>query len=181
MGRHMKSTNLCNFSYERGFTYLWTLALVAIMGLGIATTAEVYTTSRQRDKELELIFIGHEFRNAIERYYNASRAGGGHQYPASIEQLLRDDRFPEIRRYLRKVYLDPMTGKAEWGVVRVGAGIVGIYSTSDRKPIKVGNFELEDVDFEGSEKYSEWKFTYLTRESANETKATTLFSEEGSL
>src|ERR1700736_1442107 len=49
----------------RGFTYLWVLALIPMLGVGYALTAEVYATGVARDKEQQLLFIGHEFRNAI--------------------------------------------------------------------------------------------------------------------
>jgi type II secretory pathway pseudopilin PulG len=145
---------------EQGFTYLWVLALVAMIGAGYVVVAEVYATAQKRDREQALLFIGHEFRTALERYYGAQIVGGVHEYPARLEQLLRDDRFPDIRRHLRRLYVDPMTGKDEWGVVRVGGRIVGVHSLSEVRPLKQKNFEPDDSLFEGRERYSEWVFAY---------------------
>jgi hypothetical protein len=149
---------------ERGFAYIWVLLLVAFMGIGLSLGAEVYVTSAQRDKEKELLAIGHQFRYAIGRYYESQiggfQAAGKHDYPNSLEDLLKDSRTPNVNRYLRKVFVDPMTGKAEWGLLRIGGKVVGVHSLSDKQPIKQGNFEADDMSFNSKEKYSEWVFTY---------------------
>jgi type II secretory pathway pseudopilin PulG len=143
-----------------GFAYLWTLLLVAFMGIGLTVAAEVHTTSARRSQERALLNVGHQFRTAIQRYYESALVAGQHQYPASLEDLLRDNRVPGIQRHLRQVFVDPMTGKAEWGVVRVAGRIVGVYSLSEQVPVKVDNFDAEDMAFRGKKKYSEWVFTY---------------------
>lgn len=145
---------------ERGFTYLWVLGLITMLGIGYVVTAEVYATAQRHEREEALIFIGHEFRNALERYYGSQVGGGVHEYPSRLEQLLRDDRFPDVHRHLRRLYVDPMTAKDEWGVVRIGGRIVGIHSLSDARPLKQKNFEQDDSLFEGHERYSEWIFAY---------------------
>jgi type II secretory pathway pseudopilin PulG len=144
----------------RGFTYLWVLATLAMMSVGYVIAAEVYTTSATRDREKQLLFIGHQFRDAIERYHAAQVGGSNHEYPARLEQLLRDDRFPNVHRHLRRLYVDPMTGKADWAVVQVAGRIAGVHSLSDATPIKQGNFDPDDAGFEGKQKYSAWVFTY---------------------
>ena len=53
-----------------------------------------------------------------------------------------------------------MTGREEWGVVRVGGRIVGVHSLSDARPLKQKNFEPDDALFDGRERYSEWIFAY---------------------
>src|SRR5450432_3015161 len=55
-----------------GFTYLGVLFLMVLMGLGLAAVADVWHMSSQRDKEVELLFIGSQFRNAITRYSEIS-------------------------------------------------------------------------------------------------------------
>lgn len=145
---------------EHGFAYLWTLLLVAFMGIGLTVGAEVYSTSVRRDKEKELLFIGHQFRDAIGRYYEGLLQGGARVYPVTLDELLQDTRSPGARRYLRKRFVDPMTGKAEWGLVIIGGRIVGVHSLSEQEPIKVDNFEPADAAFRGKKKYYEWVFTY---------------------
>lgn len=142
-----------------GFTYLWMLMIVATVGIGLAVAADVYSVSVRRDKEKELIFAGRQMREAIGRYYE-SAPGAAKQYPPSLEHLLKDPRTPGIRRHLRRIYPDPMTGKAEWGLVVVAGRVVGVHSLSQDKPIKIANFEPSEAAFAGKEKYSEWVFTY---------------------
>lgn len=146
---------------ERGFTYLGVLLLVALMGAVLAGTATVWRTMSQRDKERELLFVGQEFRKAIGLYYERT-PGGAKQFPKTLEDLLLDKRQAGVARYLRRLYVDPMTGKKEWGVVK-GAGetIMGVYSLSADSPIKSGNFDEADKDFEGKGSYAEWKFVYV--------------------
>jgi type II secretory pathway pseudopilin PulG len=143
----------------RGFAYIWTLMLVAFMGVGAVIASELYSTSVRRDKERELLFIGHEFRAAIGRYYN-SNAGGQQAYPLTLEDLLKDPRFPSARRHLRRLYADPVTGKSEWGTVVVQGRIVGVHSLSAQLPIKQDNFDENEGAFRHKQKYSDWVFTY---------------------
>ncbi|MDR0997375.1 MAG: hypothetical protein LBL69_06930, partial [Zoogloeaceae bacterium] len=82
------------------------------------------------------------------------------EYPHSFDELLRDSRIPGLARHLRKVFVDPMTGKTDWGMIKIGGRIVGVYSHSRQKPIKQGNFEPDQSQFEGATTYSDWVFTY---------------------
>jgi type II secretory pathway pseudopilin PulG len=128
--------------------------LVAMMGLALTQAVPMWQTVQQRDKEEELLFVGNQFRRAIARYY---AAGGA--YPRQLEDLVKDPRFPGVRRFLRKVYRDPITGGAEWGLVKLpGDLITGVYSLSEAEPIKKAEFSLADQSFEGKTKYSEWQF-----------------------
>ena len=97
------------------------------MGVTLALTGVTWQTVVQREKETDLLFVGGEFRRAIQKYY----ADHG-LYPRQLADLLKDPSFPGTRRYLRKIYFDPITGKKEWGVLRTPDGsIMGIFSTSD--------------------------------------------------
>jgi len=141
---------------QRGFTYLTVLLLVALMGLGLAAAGEVWQTGVAREKEAQLLYAGSQYRRAIERYY----LSGLNQFPRSLEDLLLDPRKPNTQRYLRKLYADPLTGK-EWGIVKgPDGGIMGVYSQSEDKPIKVAGFTLANRDFENAGKYSDWKFVF---------------------
>jgi len=77
-----------------------------------------------------------------------------------LEDLLKDPRYPNIRRHLRKIYVDPITGKAEWGVLKSpdDSGIIGVHSLSTAVPIKIGNFEMEFQYLSGKIAYSNWIF-----------------------
>lgn len=137
-----------------GFTYIGVLVLVAMMGMGLALTGELWHTAQKREKEQELLFIGNQFRRAIAMY---SANGGGNLQ--RLEDLLRDPRLPGVRRYLRRIYRDPMTGGTEWGLIKSGGNVItGVYSLSDDEPLKQAGFGPGESDFEGKKKYSEWVF-----------------------
>ena len=147
-------------AHSRGFSYLTALFLVAVMGLALAATGEVWQTAAQREKETELLFVGKQYRKAIELYYKSSP--GLTRYPRQLEDLLKDPRRPETQRYLRRLYADPVTGRNEWGLVRAAdGGIAGVYSLSEDTPLKVSNFRPEDAVLTGRTKYMDWKFEYI--------------------
>lgn len=159
MARRISSCSQSKLPRQRGFAYLWTLMLVAFMGVGLTIGAELYATAARRDKERELLFIGHEFRHALERYYNAG-AAGQNQYPLTLDDLLKDPRFANPKRHLRRLYADPVTGKPDWNVVLQQGRIVGIRSASTRRPIKQDNFDEDDVGLAKKARYADWIFTY---------------------
>src|SRR5262249_38313475 len=133
-----------------GFTYLSILIVVAIMGVGLSLTGEVWQTSVAREREAELLAVGNEYRKAIERYY----ISGPRQYPRQMDDLIKDPRQAGTVRHLRRVYPDPVTGGAEWGLVKApDGGIAGVYSLSDASPLKVSGFAVRNADFEGKTKY----------------------------
>ena len=100
---------------QSGFAYLLVLLMVVLMGLGLGAAGTLWRTESQRLKENELLYIGEQYRQAINRYYNAP--GPIKQYPKSLEALLLDTRQPTLTRHLRKLYPDPMTNNKEWGLV----------------------------------------------------------------
>lgn len=142
-----------------GFTYIGVLLAVVFIGVALAATGTVWQQTRQREKERELLFVGSQFRQALERYYENPPPGKAKKFPQKLEDLLRDDRYPDVRRYLRKLYPDPMTGGTEWGLL-LGAdkAIVGLYSLSDGEPLKTANFDPEDAELAGKRHYHEWRF-----------------------
>lgn len=143
---------------QRGFTYLGLMLIVASMGAALAATAQVWATVVQREKERDLLFIGEEFRKALKGYAAAAR-NVNERAPRTLEDIIKDPRFPDTRRYLRKLYVDPMTGKREWGLQKdASGGIVGVFSLSEAKPLKVADFSSRDRDFVGKTKYSQWVF-----------------------
>ena len=54
--------------------------LVAFMGVGLVLASELHATAARREKERELLFIGHEFRNALGRYYDSTPGDGRPRY-----------------------------------------------------------------------------------------------------
>jgi type II secretory pathway pseudopilin PulG len=153
--------SLTSAGKQSGFTYLGLLILVAAMGFGLAAVGEFTSHVQQRAKEVELLFVGDQFRQAIGAYYE-STPGIAKRYPQKLEDLLKDTRYPVAKRYLRRIYIDPMTAKAQWGVVEgPGGGIMGVYSLSTEEPVKTGAFAQADKAFTGAARYSDWQFSYV--------------------
>ncbi|HEX8961598.1 MAG TPA: type II secretion system protein [Rhodocyclaceae bacterium] len=143
----------------RGFALLAMLVVVAAMGAAIAVTGTIWHHVQRRAMENELIFVGLQYRKAIADYYNATPA---HQYPPSIDALLRDDRMPSLVRHLRRPYRDPLTNSTTWGTVLApGGGIMGIFSLGKGRPIKQANFPAELNWPGGPASYADWQFMYI--------------------
>jgi len=72
-----------------GFTYLTVLFVLAFMGVGWSLAGEVWHTSRLRENEAELIFVGNQYRRAIALYFQ-NGAGTTNRYPRELADLLKD-------------------------------------------------------------------------------------------
>ena len=143
---------------ETGFTYVGAMVLMVIMGIMLASAGEVWHLAQKREKEQELLFVGHQMRHALNLYY-ARTPNLASRYPLSLEELLKDPRYPGVQRYLRKIFPDPITGGAQWGLIKGPSGeILGVHSLSEDEPVKKSNFSLADKNFEDRKKYSEWVF-----------------------
>lgn len=146
---------------ECGFTYVGLLVVLAVMAAALAAIGTVASTAAKREKEAELLFVGDQFARAIAEY--AAASPGTPQYPQRLEELLADKRYPNTRRYLRRVYADPMTGRADWVLVRgPGGGIIGVHSQSLERPLKVANFPKSYESFAGAGSYREWVFAFAS-------------------
>ena len=135
---------------------MFLIMLMAILASAAATT---WSFSSQRDKEVDLVFAGREYRAAIKRYV-AAHARERQPFPTDLKQLLGgQDRLVPVR-YLRRLYLDPMTGSATWGLVRTPeGGITGVYSLSSRQPVRVTALHVDDdIDFANAKTYQDWVF-----------------------
>jgi hypothetical protein len=81
------------------------LILLAIFIIAMAVGAPRIAYSIQRDRELETMERGKQYIRAIQLYHRKFQA-----YPPSIDALVKTN---EIR-FLRKRYIDPVTGKDDW-------------------------------------------------------------------
>jgi type II secretory pathway pseudopilin PulG len=142
---------------QRGFTFIGLLVTVAVMGLLLTLVARVWSTSEQRERETQLLFAGHAYRLAIGSYF-----ASGHRFPATLEELLQDERNPIPRHHLRRLYPDPMTGKADWTLVLTpdGQGIMGVASSAKVAPLKRRNFVFNDQAFTDADCVCLWQFIY---------------------
>lgn len=122
----------------RGAIYPVLLISILVIGVATAGVAELWSTQVKREKEEELLFRLGEFRRAIARYRTDHN-----RLPKELKDLLDDRTQLQTRRYLRRIYPDPFTGKADWkldlladrsGVV---SGIQDVHSRAQGKPFKV--------------------------------------------
>ena len=148
---------------RRGIAGLTLIELiVAITILMILTTAAIpiARTRIKREKERELRRDLWEMRDAIDRYKDAADRGafqikvGSEGYPPDLETLVNGvDVNGKKVRFLRRIPVDPMTGKAEWGLRSLqdgpdstswsGDNVFDVYSLAD------------GVALDGT-KYSDW-------------------------
>jgi type II secretory pathway pseudopilin PulG len=149
--------------FEQGVAYLALLIVIAIVGVGVGAAGTLWHEASQREKERELLFVGEQFRRAIQQYYESGVVEK--KYPPTLEALLKDSRFPGTRRHLRKIYCDPMSGRAQWGLLRASdGGIMGIHSLRDDVIARQRtNFPGSLAGLEGKSRTSEWQFTYVPR------------------
>jgi general secretion pathway protein G len=127
---------------ESGVTFLELLATMAIIMILVSVAMPLSKITAKRTKEVELRQALREMRIALDRFKDDwNRDGdrligplcqnnrlscidvaGVNGYPKSLETLLRVELSGEaaniqgttVRRYLRKIPTDPMTGEAEW-------------------------------------------------------------------
>jgi type II secretory pathway pseudopilin PulG len=163
MKSYMHTHRIC----PRGFTYLGLLFAIVFITLTLALAGQLWSTLDRRSRERQLLFVGSQFRTALANYYAGAPPGTRRQFPANLDDLLRDKRFPDTRRYLRKIFQDPMTGTSEWGLVRSASGeILGVYSKAPGVPLKLSNF-AQGLQFDGAKSYAEWIFRAQVGEQAN--------------
>lgn len=146
---------------QQGYTYLGVLLLLLVLGMSLTGAALVSDLMQQREKERELIFAGEQYANAIKRYYEAG-AGGVSTFPKSVADLLRDPRFPNVQRHLRRPLRDPMTPSGEWELIREEqGGIVGVHSRSEKTPLgQYAQTRSDDSAAAKKKTYRDWQFRY---------------------
>lgn len=96
---------------QRGYVLLAILFALTLLIIGLAAAAPRVTTALRRQKEEDLIRRGNQYALAIRRFYK--KFG---RYPANIDQLENTNNI----RFLRRKYLDPLTGKDDWKPIQYG-------------------------------------------------------------
>jgi general secretion pathway protein G len=108
-----------------GFTLAELVMVVAMLSIlaAIALPTARFTMRREREAELRLAL--RQMRTAIDEHKRLSDQGmiqvelGTEGYPAELELLFKGVEIvgqPTKRKFLRRIPIDPMTGKAEWGM-----------------------------------------------------------------
>jgi type II secretory pathway pseudopilin PulG len=150
-----RAPNACS-----GFMLLGLLIILALGGFSLMAAVDVWTVQKQREREDQLLFVGNEYQQAIRRYYFAAPTGSPRVLPPGFEALLEDNRYPNPVRHLRRLYPDPITGGSEWGEVRVGERLSGVYSLSESRPIKQAGFPAAHENFKDRSRYRDWVFAF---------------------
>ncbi|MCX7991117.1 MAG: type II secretion system protein [Proteobacteria bacterium] len=136
---------------------------MVFIGIGLASAGKVWKTAVQREKEEELLFRGDQIVKGLESYYSSGH-GGVNFLPRKLEDLIKDNRFLNIKRHIRKIYKDPMTEDGEWDIIRDESGrIKGVRSKSDKEPLKKKGFPYQYRHFENKNRYSEWEFVFTPK------------------
>src|ERR1700729_3278782 len=110
-------------SRERGLTLVELIITIALLGILASAAIPVSLFELKRDKEHELRRDLWEMRDAIDHYKDNADSGAvqikvdSNGYPPDLETLVNGiDIQGKKVRFLRRIPVDPMTGKAEWGL-----------------------------------------------------------------
>ena len=112
---------------ERGLTLVELIVAFTILALLTVMSVPLARGKVRRDKERELQRCLREIHKAIDDYKDAANAGkfqvklGTDGYPESLEQLVEGVKLTgsvegKVVKFLRRIPIDPMTGKADWGL-----------------------------------------------------------------
>lgn len=146
----------------QGFTFLGLLVIITIAGIGMAAVGMVWSKASQREREQDLIYIGHAYQRAIGSYFQVHK-----QFPRKLADLLQDETKGNVKRHLRRLYPDPITRGEPWGLMKKQGQIIGVYSTSEKKPIKQAGFKYGLDGFANAKTYQDWKFLFIAPVESN--------------
>lgn len=99
---------------EEGYMLLAVICLLALLTISMSVAIPAVIKDIQRDRELETMERGQQYIRAVKMYYKKFGA-----YPPSVEVLVKPVG-PGNLRFLRKKYLDPITGKNDWKPIQFG-------------------------------------------------------------
>jgi general secretion pathway protein G len=108
---------------QAGLTLVELIVTVAILGVLASAAVPIARFKVQRDKERELRYDLWQMRDAIDKYKDAADKNAfmtkvdSQGYPPDLEELVKcvDVQGKKVK-FLRRIPVDPMTGKAEWGL-----------------------------------------------------------------
>lgn len=142
-----------------GFALVLLLVLVAVIATVTAGAVQAGHTAGRRSAEAALLVAGEDFHAALVSWRRG--APGASVGPAELAELVRDPRVPGVQRHLRQIPYDPLTGRAEWGLLRDNAGrIVAVHSLAPGQPITRRGFAPTQAGFEDASSYAQWQFGF---------------------
>ncbi len=138
-----------------GFTMVEVAIVAAMIAILAAMAVPVARYSLRRQKELELRYQLRMMRDTIDKYKQMSDSGliplevGGEGYPPELETLVKGvnlvGQVAKKHRFMRKIPIDPMTSKAEWGLRSYqdetdsfswgGQNVYDVYSLSEARAL----------------------------------------------
>jgi general secretion pathway protein G len=144
-----------------GFTMVEVAIVAAIITILAAMAVPVARYSLRREKELELRYELRLMRDQIDQYKKLSDAGlipmqiGGEGYPPDLDTLVKGvslvGQLDKKQKFLRRIPIDPMTSKAEWGLRSYqddsdsfswgGQNIYDVYSLSEARALDGTNYK----------------------------------------
>ena len=108
---------------QGGFTLIELIVATAILVILTGLAVPLVRVTVQREREHELRYDLWMMRDAIDRYKETAERGGfqtkvgSEQYPPDLDTLVTGvDVNGKKLKFLRKIPVDPMTGKTEWGM-----------------------------------------------------------------
>ena len=133
---------------QRGLTLVELIVTITIMAILATAALPIARVTVKREKERELRRDLWEMRDAIDRYKEAADTNkiqvkvGSEGYPPDLDTLVKGvDIGAKKFRFLRRIPVDPMTGKAEWGMRSMqddpkndswgGSNVFDVYSKSE--------------------------------------------------
>ncbi|HWB83460.1 MAG TPA: hypothetical protein VG675_04930 [Bryobacteraceae bacterium] len=96
---------------DSGFALLLVFLMAAVIAIALYREIPRVAFQAQRQKEQLLIDRGEQYKRAIEIFWRTNN----HRYPMSLDDL---DKGP--KRFLRRRYPDPITGKSDWRIIHIG-------------------------------------------------------------
>ena len=113
---------------ESGFALLLVFLMAACVAIMLYLEMPRVAFEAERQRELLLIDRGNQYKRAIQVFVTDRVNNPTARYPASVDELVNFNN----HRYLRKKYLDPMTGKDEWRLVHINGGVLTDSVTSQQ-------------------------------------------------
>jgi general secretion pathway protein G len=108
---------------ERGLSLVELIVAVTILAILASAAMPITIMQVKRERERELRRDLWEMRNSIDRYKDVADSGGiqnkveSYGYPPDLETLVNGIEVKTKKvRFLRHIPVDPMTGRAEWGL-----------------------------------------------------------------
>ncbi|HYO82499.1 MAG TPA: hypothetical protein VES20_13940 [Bryobacteraceae bacterium] len=126
---------------ESGFALLVVLMMSAAVAILLYRELPRVAFESMRAKEEMLIERGEQYQRAVQLYANVIK-----RYPQTLEELEKTNG----KRFLRRRYKDPFTGKDDWELLKVDAmGVITNSKVKKKKDEKKGSTNTFITEFTG--------------------------------